>query len=81
MSAPLLLQSLVEDVKLQAYKNLHGMELFNEGSFIGPPMLLSSLQAEMSNSRSVGQQNVNTLAASEGTQAVKAYFLFQVSVL
>ncbi|KAK1364208.1 Calmodulin-binding protein 60 B like [Heracleum sosnowskyi] len=57
--------SLVEDVKLQAYRNLTEMELFNEGSFIGPPMLLSSLQAEMSNSYTVGQQNVGTLVADE----------------
>lgn len=57
--------SLVEDVKLQAYKNLHELELFNEGSFIGSPMLLSSLQAEMSNSYTVGQQHVNTPVADE----------------
>lgn len=58
--------SVVEDVKLQAYKNLHELELFNEGSFIGPPMLLSSLQAEMSNSYTVGQQqHVNTPVANE----------------
>ncbi|KAL8118923.1 calmodulin-binding protein 60 B-like [Apium graveolens] len=57
--------SLVEDVKLQAYKNLHELELFNEGSFIGPPMLLSSLQAEMSNNYTVGQQHVHTPVADE----------------
>ncbi|KAK1374032.1 Calmodulin-binding protein 60 B [Heracleum sosnowskyi] len=56
----------VEDVKRQAYKNLHELVLYTEESFIGSPMLLSSLQAEMANSHTAGQQNVNTLTASEG---------------
>lgn len=76
ISTPFLLQSLVEDVKLQAYKNLHELELFNEGSFIGSPMLLSSLQAEMSNSYTVDQQHVNTPVADEGMHAVENYLLY-----
>lgn len=74
-SIPILLQSLVEDVKLRAYKNLHELELFNEGSFIGPPMLLSSLQAEMSNSYTLGQQHVNTPVTDEGMHTVEHYLL------
>ncbi|XP_017215346.1 calmodulin-binding protein 60 B [Daucus carota subsp. sativus] len=56
--------NLVEHVKLQAYKNLHELELL-EGSFIDPPMLLSSLQTETSNSYSAGQQNVDTSVVDE----------------
>lgn len=66
----------MEDVKLQAYKNVHELELFNEGSFIGPPMQLSSLQAEMSNNYTVDQQNANTPVADEGMHAVENYLLF-----
>ena len=75
MNAPILLQNLVEHVKLQAYKNLHELELL-EGSFIDPPMLLSSLQTETSNSYSAGQQNVDTSVVDEGMHAVENYLLF-----
>ena len=76
MNVPILLQNLVENVKLQAYKNLHELELLEEGSFIAPPMLLSSLQAEMSSSYSAGQQNVDTSVVDEGMHAVENYLLF-----
>lgn len=60
-------------MKQQAYKNLHELVLFSEESSINSQLLLSSSQTEMPNGLIVGQQNVNTLSADEGMQAV--YFL------
>ncbi|KAL8115014.1 calmodulin-binding protein 60 B-like isoform X2 [Apium graveolens] len=57
---------LVENLKRHAYNNLHELVLYNDESFVGSPLLLSCPQAEMSNSLTVGQQQVNTSTIDEG---------------
>lgn len=64
----------MEDVKREAYNNLDQLVLLNEQSFVGPPMLLSSLQAEHFSSPSLGLPNFSTPVADQGIQAIEVYF-------
>lgn len=70
----------MEDLKRQAYKNLHELVLYSDESFIGSPLLLLTPKAEMLNSLTGGQQNINTSTADEGTQdrqGLLSYFKFK----